>query len=160
MSTKHTNASKVTKTSFPRPGFRNRALRRCRGFKLVEFVAVLAIASTVGITAVSAYGPSKDSKQGRHAAARAALAEIAALQEQYFLNNKRYSEHLGSKGLGLESDETPGGHYTLRVELPADACPKGFCYIITAKARDVETGDECSTLSLTSDGTRLPAQCW
>ena len=138
----------------------NASNRRCRGFKLVEFVAVLAIASTVGITAVSAYGRSSDSKQGRHATARAALAEIAVLQEQYFLNNRRYSEHLGSKGLGLESAETPDGHYSLRVELPADACPRGFCYIISAKARDAELGDECSTLTLTSDGTRLPAQCW
>ena len=160
MSTRDASVSKIGGTSFPRARFLSPVLHRCQGFKLIEFVAVLAIASTVGITAVSAYGPSSDSKKGRHAAAQAAMAEIAVLQEEYFLNNRRYIEQLGSEGLGLESAETPDGHYALRVEMPADACPRGFCYIISAKARDARAGDECGMLTLTSDGTKLPKQCW
>jgi len=137
------------------------ARRRNRGFKLVEFVAVLVIASTVGLSAVSAsYDSSEDSRQGPRANAQVALAEAAALQEQYFLLNKRYTERLDSQGLDLEDTTTPGGHYALRVDMPADACPAGFCYILSAVPQGAQAEDACGTLSLTSDGTKLPAGCW
>jgi len=137
------------------------ARRRNRGFKLVEFVAVLVIASTVGLSAVSAsYDSSEDSRQGPRANAHVALAEAAALQEQYFLLNKRYTERLDSQGLDLEDTTTPGGHYALRVDMPADACPAGFCYILSAVPQGAQAEDTCGTLSLTSDGTKLPAGCW
>ncbi len=166
MATKGLKASQTGRTSFLRSRNRLGTPRRCHGFKLVEFVAVLAIASTLGITAVSAsYGSSGGSRQGQSAnaqtaLAQTALAEIAALEEQYFLNNKRYTRHLGSKGLGVDSTMTPGGHYALRVELPADACPVGYCYILSAVPQDAKAGNECGTLTLTSDGTKLPAGCW
>jgi type IV pilus assembly protein PilE len=135
--------------------------RRCHGFKLVEFVAVLVIASTLGISAVSAsYGSSGESRQGPRATAQTALADIAVQQEQYFLSNKRYTGDLGAKGLGLETTMTPGDHYALRVELPANACPAGYCYILTAVPQAAQADDECGTLTLTSDGAKLPAACW
>ena len=109
MTTKGLNASQTGRTSFLGSRGRIGAPRRCRGFKLVEFVAVLAIASALGITAVSAsYGSSGGPRQASSAnaqtvLAQTALAEIAAREEQYFLNNKRYTRHLGSKGLGVDS---------------------------------------------------------
>lgn len=146
-------ALRMKGTAFPRC--------RNRGFKLVEFVAVLAIASTVGVTAVSAsYDSSADSRQGPRANAQLALAEMAAQEEQYFLLNKRYTERLDSKGLDLARTTTPGGHYTLRVDMPEDACPTGYCYILSAVPQGEQAGDDCGTLSLTSDGTKLPAGCW
>ena len=161
MTTKGRSDSKTERTSFP--GSRNSigAPRRCQGFKLIEFVAVLAIASTLGITAVSAsYGSSGKPQQGPRANAQSALGEIAVLEEQYFLNNKRYTGDFDSKGLGVTSTMTPGGHYALRVELPAEACPAGYCYILSAVPQGAQAGDACGTLTLTSDGTRLPAECW
>ncbi len=166
MTTKGLNASQTGRTSFLRSRDRFGTPRRCHGFKLVELVAVLAIACTLGITAVSAsYGSSEGPRQGQSgnaqtALAQTALAKIAALEEQYFLNNKRYTAHLGSKGLGVESTMTPGGHYALRVELPAGACPVGYCYILSAVPQGAKAGDGCGTLTLTSDGTKLPAGCW
>ena len=119
------------------------------------------IASTLGISAVSAsYGSSGEPRQGQRANAQAALAEMAVLEEQYFLNNKRYTGHLGSKGLGVDSTMTAGERYTLRVELPAQACPAGYCYILSAVPQGEQAGDECGTLTLSSDGTKLPAGCW
>ncbi len=161
MTTKGLNASQTGRTSFLRSRDRIGSPRRCRGFKLVEFVAVLAIASTLGITAVSAsYGSSNGPRQGQRVNAQTALAEIAAREAQYFLNNKRYTGNLGSKGLGVESTITPGGHYALRVDLPPDACPVGYCYILSAVPQGAQAGDECGTLTMTSDGTKLPAGCW
>jgi type IV pilus assembly protein PilE len=148
-------------TSFPASGKGISARRRQKGFKLVELVVVLAIASTVGVSAVSAsYDSSADSGQGPRANAQLALAEAAARQEQYFLHNKRYTAHLDAQGLGLEDTTTPGGHYALRVDMPADACPTGYCYILSAVPRGAQAEDECGTLSLTSDGEKLPAGCW
>ncbi len=147
--------------SFPRARNSIASRRLCRGFKLVEFLVILAIAGTLGITAVSASsGSAEDQVEGRRANAQIALAEIAQLQEQYFLNNRRYTSHLGSQGLGFETTTTPGGHYTLRVELPEDACPAGYCYILSAVAESPRADDECGTLSITSDGDKLPAGCW
>lgn len=161
MKTKGPEASKIGRTSFLRSRCGNGTPRRCHGFKLVELAAVLAIASTLGFTVVSAsYGSSSEPRQGHRATAQTALAEIAVLEEQYFLNNKRYTGHLGPKGLGVESTVTPGDHYSIRVELPEDLCPVGFCYIASAVPQGAQADDECGTLTLTSDGTKLPAGCW
>ena len=154
------NAGWVKGTSFPRHGLGAR--RRSRGFKLVELVAVLAIASTVGVSAVSAsYDSTGDGREGPRANAQLAMAEIAARQEQHFLQNKRYTRDLEAIGLDVDDTTTPGGHYALRVEFPAaSACPTGFCYIVSAIPQGAQADDSCGTLSLTSDGTRLPAGCW
>lgn len=144
-------------TSFP--GFGVGARRRSRGFKLVELVAVIAIASTVGVSAVSASYDS--SGEGPRASAQLAMAEIASLEEQYFLSNRRYTQDLAAMGLVAEDATTPGGHYALRVEFPApEACPTGFCYIVRAVPQGTQAEDTCGTLSLTSDGAKLPAGCW
>lgn len=154
-------AAQTRGTSFPGLGKGIGSRRRSKGFKLVEFVAVLAIASTVGVSAVSAsYDSSGDSRQGPRVSAQLALSEAAALEEQYFLHNKRYTRDLDSRGLGLENVTTPGGHYTLRVDMPGDACQAGYCYILSAVPQGAQAEDECGTLSLTSDGTKLPVGCW
>jgi type IV pilus assembly protein PilE len=150
----------IEQSRIGRTAFLN-ARKRCRGFKLVEFLVVLAVASTLGIGAVSAsWGSSEDRLQTKRANARFALAEIAQLEEAHFLLNKRYTHDLGSKGLDIESTTTPGGHYALRVELPEDACPFGYCYVLSAVPQGAQAEDTCGTLTLTSDGTKLPAGCW
>lgn len=141
------------------PGHGLGARRRSGGFKLVEFVAVLAIACTVGVSAVSASYDS--SGEGPRASAQLAMAEIASLEEQHFLNKRRYTRDLTEMGLAAEDATTPGGHYALRVDFPApDACPTGFCYIVRAVPQGGQAEDGCGTLSLTSDGEKLPAGCW
>lgn len=159
MTTKRTNPTRTARISFPNS--RNSLPGGCRGFKLLELMAVLLIASTVGVTAVSAsYGSADDRRQVQRANAQYALSEIALLEEEYFLRNKRYTQHLGATGLGVEKTATPGGHYQLRVELPGDACPAGYCYVISAVPQGEQASDECGILKLTSDGTKLPAGCW
>jgi type IV pilus assembly protein PilE len=159
MTMKRIAPTRTARISFPNS--RTSLARGCRGFKLLEFVAVLLIASTVGVTAVSAsYGSADDRRQAQRANAQYALSEIALLQEEYFLHNKRYTRHLDSTGLGLEKTATSGGHYELRVEFPADACPAGYCYVISAIPQGEQAEDECGVLELTSDGAKLPAGCW
>lgn len=160
MKTKGLESSKKGRMQFLRSR-NNAAPRRCHGFKLIELAVVLAIASTLGFTAVSASsGSSSKATQGARATAQSALADIAVLEEQYFLNHKRYTGDLGIKGLGVASATTPGEHYSIRVELPEDLCPAGFCYIVSAVPQGRQADDECGTLSLTSDGSKLPAGCW
>jgi len=92
--------------------------------------------------------------------AQNALAEMAVLEQDYFLFNKRYTQDIGAAGLGLESTTTPGSHYVLGVEIPEDACPAGYCYVLSAVPQGAQRDDECGTLKLTSDGARLPVGCW
>ncbi len=161
MGTEGRRAAQMKGTSFLASGRGIGARQRNKGFKLIEFVVVLAIASTVGVSAVSAsYDSGADSSQGPRANAQLALAEAAARQEQYFLLNKRYTPHLDAQGLGLEDTTTPGGHYALQVDMPANACPTGYCYILSAVPQGTQAEDACGTLSLTSDGAKLPAGCW
>lgn len=161
MMTKRINYVQTGRISFLRSCNCIGARHRSRGFKLVEFLIVLAIASTLGFSAVSAsYGSSEDRLQAQRANAQAALSQIAQLEEGHFLFNKRYTQRLGSKGLGIESTMTSGGHYALRAELPVDACPAGYCYVLSAVPQGSQADDECGTLTLTSDGTKLPAGCW
>ena len=153
--------ARTGRNSFPRLRNASGARQRCRGFKLVEFLVVLAIASTVGITAVSAsYGSSEDRLQAQRMIAQSMLAEMAVLEQDYFLFNKRYTRDTGPEGLGLDSTTTPGNHYELRVDFPQDACPAGYCYVLSAVPQGAQADDECGALKLTSDGTRLPAGCW
>jgi type IV pilus assembly protein PilE len=155
------NQNGIGRISFLHARNRIDARRGCRGFKLVEFLVALVVASTLGIGAVSAsYGSPEDRLQVQRGNAQAALAQISQLEESHFLLNKRYTQHLGSRGLDIESTTTPGGHYALRAELPADACPVGYCYVLSAVPQGAQTDDECGTLTLTSDGTKLPAGCW
>jgi type IV pilus assembly protein PilE len=161
MTTKGLGNAPTGRISFLHPRNAIGARRRCRGFKLVEFLVVLVIASTLGISAVSAsYGSSEERLQAQRGNAQSALAQIALLEEEHFLFNKRYTRHLGANGLGVESSVTPGGHYALHVELPEGACPAGYCYVLSAIPQGEQAEDECGTLTLTSDGEKLPAGCW
>lgn len=161
MKTSGLDKARTGRISFPKLRNGYGARHRCRGFKLVELLVVLAIASTVGITAVSAsYESPEDRLQAQRMIAQSTLAEMAVLEQDYFLFNKRYTQDIGVDGLGLDSTTTPGEHYALRVEFPQDACPTGYCYVLSAVPQGAQADDECGTLELTSDGARLPAGCW
>lgn len=148
-------------TAFPIRHNTIAARRHSLGFKRVEFLVALAVAAMLAFPAFSAsFGSSGDRHKGARASAQLALSELASLQEQYFVNHKRFTDDLDAVGFGNERASTSGGHYTLRVELPDEACPEGYCYVLSAVPKGRQVEDDCGTLSLTSDGDKLPAGCW
>jgi Tfp pilus assembly protein PilE len=141
-------------------GFKGSSAHRCRGASLVKLMGSLATAGVVWMTVISSsYGSLGDSAQAQRARTQAELAQIAVLQEQFFLNNGRYTQRLGAEGLNLDRAIAADQQYTLRVDFPTASCPTGYCYVLRAIPKGDQV-DECGTLSLGSDGTKLPAGCW
>ncbi|MFT5788194.1 MAG: type IV pilus assembly protein PilE [Shewanella sp.] len=124
-----------------------------RGFTLIEVMIVVAI---VGILAAIAYPSYTDyvTKAGRSEGVTAVL-NISNLQEQYYLDNRTYTEDLTKLGLAA-SYVTENGHYSL--------ISKGSSsFTITASAEDTQKARDstCQTITLTDIGVKGPsAECW
>jgi type IV pilus assembly protein PilE len=138
-------------------GTRKTIWQRAHGFSLIE---VLVVVSVIALLATIAYPAYQDQIRKTHRSqAKAALADAVARQEQFFLNNKTYTQNLDASGLHIAST-TEGGFYVIQVAAPTGACPIDRCYQIEAQPQASQTADVCGTLTVTSQGTRTPAGCW
>jgi len=106
----------------------DQSLRQQRGFSLIELMFVVVIVAVVLVVALPAY--QAQVIKTKRSLGRAELVAVAARQEQFFVNNRRYSSTLA--GLGY-----------------ADP------YAIDAEANDVATsnGDRIYTISLATVST-------
>jgi type IV pilus assembly protein PilE len=142
---------------------RTRTLPSCRarGFTLIELLVVVVL---VGILAAVAYPSFRDHvRRTARAEGRAALLEAAALQEQFFLDNKSYSGTLADLGAPTVSET---GKYALAVDAESTGCPLTRCYVLRATPEGPQAGDsDCAALTLSSAGSKsatgtVPADCW
>jgi type IV pilus assembly protein PilE len=132
-------------------------MTRCRrsgaGFTLIEIMIVIVIISLVAAFGYPAY--QDYTRKSRRAAAHAALADLAARQEQFFLDNKSYTTSPVS--LGLSSPlMTNGGYYSIIVTTVSATGYEVWATPQGSQAKD--TG--CDPLKLDSGGERTPADCW
>ena len=142
-------------------------IERNRGFTLLELVTVVAI---VGILAAIAL-PSYHSYilRANRSQAKQALQDIANREEQYRLDQRRYTSTLGSGGLGY----TPGSDVSVNYMFaPTGVDPGstaadcngtagnliGPAYIITATAQGPQLSD--GNLCLDSLGNKTPTDKW
>ena len=105
-------------------------------------------------------------QRSRRQEAKAALADAAARQEKFYLNNKTYTITLGGVGgLGMQA---AAGEYTIAISAATAACPIATCYALTATPTvgGPQTADtKCATLTLNSSGVKgatgsTPNDCW
>lgn len=128
---------------------------KSRGFTLIEVMIVVAI---VGILAAIAYPSYIDyiTKSARSEGI-AAVMRVANLQEQYYLDNRVYTEKMSELGLGSnDTFKTENKHYIV-------SSTGGPTFIITATAEEPQKSREtvCKTISITSAGVKGPsAECW
>lgn len=136
-----------------------------QGFTLLELLIVVAIMGVLASIALPAYQNSA-LRAGR-AEGKSELLQVASDQERYFSNFNTYVDDATPLNTPVVADRdrtTQNGLYTISVA----ACGGGAlanCFLATATAAGDQTGDACTTITITNTGVRgatgdTVAECW
>lgn len=122
-----------------------------RGFTLIEMMITLVVVAILVAIAVPSY--EEFTRRAKRSEARAALNDFAARQEQFFMDNKSYSNSLADLG-GVTATEN--GYYNISIPLSTT-----ISYTLRATAQGAQAEDSaCATMDLSSVGNKTPGACW
>lgn len=139
------------------------------GFTLIEIMIVLAILSILVTVAFPTYESSI--RKSARTAAKGALMDVAARQEQFFMNNKSYSSSL--TGLGLpdpyyidkKNDGVTSTDANRAYQLSLENVT-GTSFDAKATPQLSQTADVCGSYTLKADGSKVvtgapgTSVCW
>lgn len=129
-------------------------LVKVKGMTLIELLLAVAI---VGILAGVAY-PSytefvtrSDRTEGQRE-----LIRIANLQEQFYIDNRAYTEDMTDLGLTADPHLSENGYYSIDATVVDDS------FTLTATAKSKQTKDTgCTSMTISETGQRTPSSgCW
>lgn len=130
--------------------------RRRTGFTLIELMIVVLVLGVIAAIAYPAYTDFVE--RSRRSEATEALQNLAALQEQYYNDNKVYTGSLGDLGMPTT---TANDYYTLSIATGATIAGTVQTFTLRANARGPQASDtECATIQFDSNGNKTPADCW
>jgi len=129
-----------------------RAIKRGRGFTLIELVVTMVIVGILTAIAVPSY--TAYWRRSNRSEARSTLLEATSWMERWRTQNNRYDDPLsaGNPPPGFPFAQVPAvgaAKYTVVV-----ATPNAVTYTITATAAGVMAGDVCTTLVINQTGQR------
>ena len=136
---------------------RNVAKNKQQGMTLVELMVVIVVLGIVTSIAVPSYR--QYMMRANRVDAKAALLEIAAAQEEFYLQNNTYTTVPANVG-GTATEEN---YYVLSIDA-ADV--NTFTLRATAAAGGPQANDtttnhgDCTVLQLTAAGAKTPDACW
>jgi type IV pilus assembly protein PilE len=123
------------------------------GFTLVELMIVVAIIAILASVGYPSYV--EHVRKGQRAAAQSFLMDLASRQQQRMLDVRSYATTAAA--LGMTAPANVSARYNLAVNVVAGP-PTAFT--LTATPTGAQSGDSCGTLTLGSNGTKSPANCW
>lgn len=127
------------------------AILRQRGVTLLELMITLVVLALIASIALPTYDTFV--QRTRRSEAREALADLAARQEQFYLDNKTYATSLGDLG---RDTTTANGYFA--ISIPSATVN---AYSLRATAQGTQTKDtDCTTMTLTSLNAKTPVDCW
>jgi type IV pilus assembly protein PilE len=142
----------------------NRFGRSMGGFTLMELMITVAV---VAILAIIAYPTYMDTvRKSRRSDAKTALSDAASRLEQYYMDNKTYTQTVTALGYSASPAPSPEGYYNVSVVDPTAGCPIATCYALKADPQGAQASDtRCATLTLNSPGVKGAtgpdgANCW
>lgn len=91
---------------------------RKRGFTLIELIIAVSIILILAAIAIPNYRGHV--MRSNRSDAMAALLQVAAAQEKFYMQNNTYTTVLGAGGLGL-GGYSSNNHYTITIQAGADA---------------------------------------
>ncbi len=123
-----------------------------RGFTLIELMIAVVIIAILASIALPGY--QQFIMEGRRSEGQTALLDIAARQEQFFMENHRYTANIADLGIGNNNTIlTEGGWYLLSATCGSDG--NGSCingYLLTATPQKGQTPD--GSLSVNAVGEK------
>jgi type IV pilus assembly protein PilE len=126
--------------------------RSRRGFTLIELMVACAIVAILAAVAYPSY--LSHVRKSARASAKAQMMDIANREQQFLLANRAYVDYsqLQTSGYSLPTDVS--ARYTPTVAVAST--PPAFTVTFTPFGGQAADG----ALTLSSDGTRLPADKW
>lgn len=127
--------------------------RPARGVTLIELLVAVALVAILAGVAYPAY--TRHLVRSHRASAQAVLSDIAQRQQQFLVDNRAFATTPAALGITVPADVAARYGFQITVD---PSMPPAWTATATPQAGSAQAVD--GTLSITSEGRRLPADKW